>query len=81
VKPALTKEEARRYLARWRLVNARQEEEMRSTSIEVKWRQFNTLLRWVHEFGWTESLAEQDAEGRKRWMRIRKAIRDKKSKG
>lgn len=80
MKPLLTKIEARRYLARWRRVNARQEEEMRSTSIDVKWQQFNTLLRWAYEFGWNESLAQGEAEVRQRWARFRKALRGKKGK-
>ena len=76
----LTKSEAQAFKKRWERVNAREVEEMRSTSIEVKWLQFNTLLRWAYEFGWTEALAEGDAEVRERWMRIRKASRGKKSK-
>jgi hypothetical protein len=75
---ALSKKDARAFRKRWRLVNARQEEELRTTSIEVKWQQFNTLLRWAHEFGWTEALGEGDAEVRERWVRIRKAFGGKK---
>jgi hypothetical protein len=53
---------------------------MRSTSIDVKWQQFNTLLRWAYEFGWNESLAQGEAEVRQRWARFRKALRGKKGK-
>lgn len=76
----LTKAEARAFQKRWQLVNAREVEEMRATSIDVKWQQFNTLLRWAYEFGWTEALAEGEAEVRERWNRIRKAFRGKKAK-
>src|SRR5882724_8623694 len=48
----MTKAEARAWAERWRLVNAREEEELRNTSLEVRWQQFNTLLRWAHQFGW-----------------------------
>jgi hypothetical protein len=40
----LTKAQARAFRARWQLVNAREEVELRSTSLEVRWQQFNTLL-------------------------------------
>lgn len=69
----LTKADARAFRERWRLVNAREEEELRSTSMEVKLQQFNTLLRWAHEFGWEEALKEGEAEVRERWIRLRKA--------
>ena len=68
----LTKAEARAFRRRWQLVNAREEEELRSTPMEVKWQQFNTLLGWAHQFGWTEALGEGEAEVRQRWARLRK---------
>ena len=71
----LTKAEARAFRERWQRVNAREEEELRSTPLEVKWQQFNTLRRWAHEFGWTEALGEGEAEVRQRWARLRKACR------
>jgi hypothetical protein len=46
---------------------------MKHTSLEVKWQQFNTLLRWAHDFGWTEALSEGESEVRERWARLRKA--------
>ena len=60
---------------RWQRVNAREEEELRSTSLEVKWQQFNTLLAWARQFGWEAALAEGEAEVRQRWARLRKAHR------
>ncbi|MBI1831418.1 MAG: hypothetical protein HYR84_08210 [Planctomycetes bacterium] len=76
----LTKAQARAFKKRWKLVNEREKEELRTTSIEVKWRQFNTLLRWAQAFDWSFELAEAAAV-RERWMRLRKAYRDKKSEG
>lgn len=72
---SLTKAQARAFRRRWRLVNAREEEELRSTSLEVRLQQFNTLLRWAHQFGWTAALGEGEAEVRKRWARLRKEYR------
>jgi hypothetical protein len=71
----LTKAEARAFRERWRRVNAREAEELRSTSIEVRLQQFNTLLAWAHQFGWVEALAEGEDEVRERWARLRKADR------
>jgi len=70
--PRLTKAEASAFRERWRLVNAR-EEELRSTSIEVRWQQFNTLLNWAHEFGWVDPQRDGEEEVRQRWIRLRKA--------
>jgi hypothetical protein len=71
----LTKGEARAFRDRWHLVNAREVEELRSTSLEVKWQQFNTLLYWVHQLGWAEALDEETLEVRQRWARLRKEYR------
>lgn len=69
----MTNAEARAWAERWRLVNAREEEELRNTSLEVRWQQFNTLLRWAHEFGWTAELSEGVEEVRQRWAKLKKA--------
>ncbi len=71
----LTKAEARAFRQRWQLVNAQEADELRHISLEVRWRQFNTLLAWAHEFGWTAALAEGEADVRQRWARLRKAHR------
>jgi len=69
----LSKNEARAFRERWRLVNSREEQELRTASPELKWQQFLTLLRWAREFGWTRSLSEGEAEVRQRWAMLRKA--------
>jgi len=71
----LTKAQARAFHDRWQRVNAREEEELRSTNLEVKWRQFNTLLSWAHQFGWMADLGEGEFQVRQRWARLRKACR------
>jgi len=72
---ALTKAEARAFRRRWRRADAREKEELRSTSLEVKWQQFNTLLGWARQFGWTAALDEGEAEVRERWARLRRGYR------
>jgi hypothetical protein len=71
----LTKAEARAFRERWGRVNAREAEELRSTPLKVKLQQFNTLLAWAHQLGWSEALSEGEAEVRQRWARLRKACR------
>jgi hypothetical protein len=68
----LSKAEAQAFRDRWRLVNERETEELRLTSLEVKLQQFNTLLSWGRQLEWTESLAQGEAEVRLRWSRLRK---------
>ena len=60
----LTKAEARAFRRRWRRVNAREAEELRSTPLEVRLQQFNTLWGWTHQLGWAEALSEGEAEVR-----------------
>jgi hypothetical protein len=71
----LTKTETRAFRDRWRRVNRREEEELRSTSLEIRLQQFNTLLGWAHAFGWMAALGAGEAEVRERWARVRKAHR------
>lgn len=73
--PRMTKAEARAFQERWRIVNAREAEELRNTSLEVRWQQFCALLQWAKEFGWTDALAEGEEEVWQRWARLRKAYR------
>ena len=75
MKPRMTKEQARAFKDRWKLVNEYEKEELRRTPPDLRLQQFNTLLTWTHEFGWTEALAEGEAEVRERWVRLKKAYR------
>jgi hypothetical protein len=74
----LTKKKAQAFRERWRRVNAREEEELRSTSLEVRLQQFNTLLAWAHQMGWADVLSEGEDEVRERWARLRRAHRGQK---
>ena len=69
----LTKSDALAFRGRWYRVNAKEAEELRRTPMEVRWQQFNTLLTWARQFGWSAALAEGEAEVRGRWARLRKA--------
>jgi hypothetical protein len=73
--PLLTKAQARAFRERWRRVNAREAEELRSTSVEVKLQQFNTLLGWAHQLGWAAALSEGEDQVGQRWAWLRKAYR------
>jgi hypothetical protein len=72
---ALTKAEAVAFRKRWQRVNAHEEEELHTASVELRWRQFITLLGWAHQLGWEASLGEGESEVRERWARLRKASR------
>lgn len=74
--PSLTKAQARAFRNRWRRVNAHELEELRSTDLDVRWRQFNTLLAWGRPLEWAAALAEGEEEVRRRWTRLRKMHRD-----
>jgi hypothetical protein len=71
--PLLTKAQARAFRDRWRRVNAHEVEELRSTDLDVRWMQFNTLLVWARQPQWAAALAEGETEVRLRWARLRKA--------
>ena len=49
----MTEAEARAFQTRWKLVNEREDEELRITPVHVKLQQFNMLLSWARCFGWT----------------------------
>jgi hypothetical protein len=69
---SMTKDEAQAFRACWERVNAREIEELRTTSLEIRWQQFNTLLSWAKELDWSADLAKEEDQVRKRWARLRK---------
>ena len=71
----MTKKEALAYCKRWQRVKAIEIAELRSRSMDLKWKQFNTLLKWAKQLGWSESLRQGEAEVWARWARLRKANR------
>jgi hypothetical protein len=74
MKRSLTKLQAKAFRQRWQSVNAREVSELREASPELRWRQLNSLLGWTQTLGWTEALREGEAEVRRRWIRLRKAL-------
>jgi hypothetical protein len=72
-KRRMTREEARAYVARWKLVNQAEIEELRATPTVVKLRQLAALMASVDELGLREALSEGEAEVRERWRRLREA--------
>jgi hypothetical protein len=72
MKPSMTKAEGRAFKLRWRRVNRFEEEELRQSSLDLKLRQLAALMASVKPLGWTEALAEGEAEVRDRWQRLRK---------
>jgi len=69
----MTREQALAYKRRYEIVNAHEREELRRTSVEVKFRQLCSLMASVKAMGWDEALAEGEQDVRIRWQRIRKA--------
>ena len=73
MKVTMTRLEALEYVARYKLVNEIELAELRSTSIEVKLEQTNALMIVANHMGWTQALADEDAEVRERWLRLKRA--------
>jgi hypothetical protein len=71
IQKSLTRAEAREFRARWELVNAVEQAELRSTPLDQKLRQLAALMASAEAMGWTEVLASEDAEVRDRWNRLR----------
>jgi hypothetical protein len=70
----LTKEEARRFQERWRLVNARTIQEVRDTAPEEKLRQTAVLFEAAHSLGWVDQLAEGEQAVRARWILLKEKL-------
>jgi hypothetical protein len=71
----VSRAEARAFRERWRRANAREIEELRTLPMEVRLQQFNTMLAWAQQLGWSEALAGGEADVRARWARLRKTCR------
>jgi hypothetical protein len=59
---------------RWALVEARLSDENRRATDENKIDQLDALMTAVDDFGWRAELAEEDAEVRRLWCRLREAL-------
>ena len=67
----MTRAEARKFRARWKLVNAAEQRELQLTSLEQKLCQLAALMASADAMGWTENLASEEAKVRDRWNRLR----------
>ena len=56
--------EARAFRTRWEMVNAAERVELRTTPLDRKLRQLAALMASVQSLGWTEALADEEAEVR-----------------
>lgn len=68
----MTKEEAQAFKKRWELVNAAEREELASTPMMLKFRQFAVLLASAGQFAWTKEMEEAEKQVRERWARLRR---------
>jgi len=74
VKKPLTRKDARAFRARWEMVNAAERAELRMTPLDRKLRQLAALMASVQPLGWTEALAAEEDEVRRRWNRLRAVL-------
>lgn len=73
MKLTMTKEEARAWRERWKLVNDFEREELRRMSMAEKSRQLEVLMNTAHECGWQTSTDEEIARVRNLWIRLKRA--------
>ncbi len=70
----MTKDEARQFTERWRLVNEFVAEEVRHTPPDVKLRQLSVLYAAGRTLGWTEKLKTGEEEVRERWRELKEKL-------
>jgi transcriptional regulator with XRE-family HTH domain len=68
----LTREEARSFKKRWEAVNAAERQELATTEVAHKFRQLAALFTSAEKFGWTESRAGEESQGKDQWARLRR---------
>lgn len=73
--PKITKKEMKAYMKRWELVNEREREELRRTSMEKKLEQIDILMNSARQFGWGKKLSSEDKEVWQRWNLLREKYR------
>ncbi len=67
----MTKEEARQFKARWKLVNDVVTEEVRRTPVSTKLQQLAVMYEAGRALGWTSALREDEEEVWERWRLLR----------
>jgi hypothetical protein len=66
----MTKDEARAWQARWRLVNEFEREETRRMPLTQKYQQFLSLMEMGRAMKWPKIMDEEIEEVRRRWRRL-----------
>jgi len=70
----MTKEMAKEWQARWRAVDAREQQELREQSFDEKLRALAFLMASVDLFDMS-SLAAEDVAARERWARLQSLMK------
>ena len=70
----MTKEEARQFKARWKLVNDAVIEEVRRTPASIKLKQLAQMYEAGRALGWSEALDGGEAGVRERWRRLKEKL-------
>lgn len=71
MKRTLSRKDAQAFRARWEMVNAAEQAELRATSLRQKLYQLAALMASVPSLGWSEALGQEETEVRARWNRLR----------
>jgi len=72
---ALTAEQAKKYLDRWKLVHEAEIQELRNSAMDVKARQLSVLMASADLFAKDHNRQKEVDVVRERWARIRRALR------
>lgn len=70
----MTKEEARQFKARWKLVNEFLSEEARRTPVSLKLHQLSLMYETAVALGWSDGLRKDEEKVRERWQRLKEAL-------
>lgn len=78
MKNTITKDELIKFKMRWEIVNEAEKQELRKTTINQKLHQLTTLMQWVRDFKWDESLKSEEINVRERWIKLKRLNHEKK---
>ncbi|MBK8316947.1 MAG: hypothetical protein IPL01_24225 [Acidobacteria bacterium] len=67
----MTKEQAREYIDRWRLVNEHIKQEIRETPPELKLKQMAAIFGAAEYLGWKAPPSHDDEQASERWRILR----------
>jgi hypothetical protein len=69
----MTKEELLAYVEGHEAAKALEIQELRSMSVEEKFKQAAALMEAAREMGWVEALSAEDDDARQLWIRLKRA--------